>query len=74
MEDWQLRNEARRCRYNAMTAEGSTERTMFVGLSRFYATLADNSRAVPPRSCQPLDAFGPDAEFIERPQRLSPKN
>jgi hypothetical protein len=42
-EDWQLRREARRCIYSAMTAPGAGERNMLTSLSIFYEALADSN-------------------------------
>jgi len=40
-EAWRLRREARRCAYNAMSAEHPGERRMFESLSLFYGVLGE---------------------------------
>jgi hypothetical protein len=53
MERWQLRREARRCSFSAITAERAAERSMFEGFARFYDDLAASEPVVIAKSGAP---------------------
>jgi hypothetical protein len=42
-EAWELRREARRCAYGAITSGTATQKKMFQGLAAFYQSLADSA-------------------------------